>query len=291
MFVLRGERPGGADRPIIRVMARRALPPPTATGPRSRQRPSRHQSVSAAWACARSSFRALKCKFPARAMSHLHWHGRICVRTSAIERRQVGLERPPRARRSHSFSRSALTASHPDETLSPGQHFIRLSLGGFPDRVNSGPCCVCHSDRHQLHCAPPPSTPGNTRRPSEAHPNVPTPIPGIYAPPFVSESNCMPVRFPFDNSYVHLPQRLFARLDPTPVAAPRLVHLNADLAANLGLDPKELASAEGVEVWPRTASPKVRHQSRSPMLGTSCATSSLNGSRRWASDPAPARYM
>ena len=58
----------------------------------------------------------------------------------------------------------------------------------------------------------------------------------------------MPLRFPFDNTYVNLPPRLFARLDPTPVAAPRLVHLNADLAARLGLDPEEMASPEGVEV-------------------------------------------
>src|ERR1700688_3930282 len=58
----------------------------------------------------------------------------------------------------------------------------------------------------------------------------------------------MPLGFPFDNSYARLPARLFARLDPTPVAAPCLVHLNAGLAASLGLDPEELASFEGVEV-------------------------------------------
>jgi uncharacterized protein YdiU (UPF0061 family) len=51
----------------------------------------------------------------------------------------------------------------------------------------------------------------------------------------------MPLRFPFDNSYTRLPARLFARLDPTPVAAPRLVRLNAGLAASLGLDPDELS--------------------------------------------------
>jgi uncharacterized protein YdiU (UPF0061 family) len=58
----------------------------------------------------------------------------------------------------------------------------------------------------------------------------------------------MPLRFPFDNSYARLPACLFARLDPTPVAAPRLVRLNAALAASLALDPEELASPEGVEV-------------------------------------------
>lgn len=58
----------------------------------------------------------------------------------------------------------------------------------------------------------------------------------------------MPLRFPVDNSYVRLPERLFARLDPTPVAAPRLVRLNAGLAASMGLDPDELKSPEGVEI-------------------------------------------
>ena len=58
----------------------------------------------------------------------------------------------------------------------------------------------------------------------------------------------MPVHFPFDNSYARLPARLYARLDPTPVAAPRLVRVNAGLADSLGLDPEELASREGVEI-------------------------------------------
>ncbi len=58
----------------------------------------------------------------------------------------------------------------------------------------------------------------------------------------------MPLRFPFDNSYTHLPARLFARLDPTPVAAPQLVRFNAGLVKSLGLDPEELARPEGVEV-------------------------------------------
>jgi uncharacterized protein YdiU (UPF0061 family) len=58
----------------------------------------------------------------------------------------------------------------------------------------------------------------------------------------------MPARFPFDNTYARLPERFYARLDPTPVAAPRLVRLNADLAERLGLDPDGLAGPEGVEV-------------------------------------------
>jgi serine/tyrosine/threonine adenylyltransferase len=58
----------------------------------------------------------------------------------------------------------------------------------------------------------------------------------------------MTVRFPFDNTYARLPGRFYARLDPAPVAAPRLVRVNAGLARSLGLDPDELASPEGVEV-------------------------------------------
>ena len=40
----------------------------------------------------------------------------------------------------------------------------------------------------------------------------------------------------FDNSYARLPERFYARLAPTPVAAPRLIKLNTALAAQLGLD-------------------------------------------------------
>ena len=56
------------------------------------------------------------------------------------------------------------------------------------------------------------------------------------------------VRIAFDNSYARLPERLYARLDPTPVAAPLLVRVNAALAEALGLDPAALASPEGVAV-------------------------------------------
>jgi serine/tyrosine/threonine adenylyltransferase len=56
------------------------------------------------------------------------------------------------------------------------------------------------------------------------------------------------VRFAFENTYARLPEYFYARLDPTPVAAPRLVKLNVELARNLGLDPTALASAPGVEI-------------------------------------------
>ena len=68
------------------------------------------------------------------------------------------------------------------------------------------------------------------------------------------------VRPPFDNSYSRLPDRFFARVAPTPVAAPRLIRVNAPLADELGLDPAWLASDEGVQVLagnrvPETAEP------------------------------------
>ena len=57
-----------------------------------------------------------------------------------------------------------------------------------------------------------------------------------------------PVHFAFQNSYARLPERFYARLAPTPVAVPRLIKLNVDLARNLGLDPNALTSAQGVEI-------------------------------------------
>ncbi|MDB5375278.1 MAG: hypothetical protein JWP04_3920 [Belnapia sp.] len=56
----------------------------------------------------------------------------------------------------------------------------------------------------------------------------------------------MPVQIDFDTSYTRLPDRFFARLEPRPVAAPRLIRLNTALAEELGLDAKQLASPEGV---------------------------------------------
>jgi len=50
----------------------------------------------------------------------------------------------------------------------------------------------------------------------------------------------------FDNSYVRLPDRFYARLAPTPVSKPRLIKLNEPMARQLGLDPAWLTSDEGV---------------------------------------------
>lgn len=54
--------------------------------------------------------------------------------------------------------------------------------------------------------------------------------------------------FAFDNSYARLPEGFRARLAPTPVAAPRLIRVNDDLAQALGLDPDALRSPAGVAV-------------------------------------------
>ena len=56
------------------------------------------------------------------------------------------------------------------------------------------------------------------------------------------------VRFAFDNTYARLPERFYVRLNPTPVAGPRLVRVNRELARMLGLDADALASPEGVEI-------------------------------------------
>ncbi|HYH82030.1 MAG TPA: YdiU family protein [Longimicrobium sp.] len=55
--------------------------------------------------------------------------------------------------------------------------------------------------------------------------------------------------FPFDNSYARLPERFFARVSPTPVAAPRLIHLNAALADELGLDARALDGELGARIF------------------------------------------
>ncbi|MCP8897065.1 YdiU family protein [Shinella daejeonensis] len=49
-----------------------------------------------------------------------------------------------------------------------------------------------------------------------------------------------PGTLPFDNSYARLPDAFFTAVDPTPVAAPRLIAFNRSLAEELGLDPERL---------------------------------------------------
>jgi serine/tyrosine/threonine adenylyltransferase len=65
-------------------------------------------------------------------------------------------------------------------------------------------------------------------------------------PPAPASPN--PVAFGFDNSYARLPERFYARISPTPVAAPRLIKVNEKLARYLRLDPDALASPRVVEI-------------------------------------------
>jgi len=53
---------------------------------------------------------------------------------------------------------------------------------------------------------------------------------------------------PLESSYARLPEELYARVAPTPVAEPGLLRVNRPLAERLGLDPDFLESPEGVEV-------------------------------------------
>ncbi|NGX15984.1 protein adenylyltransferase SelO [Wenzhouxiangella sp. XN24] len=45
--------------------------------------------------------------------------------------------------------------------------------------------------------------------------------------------------FNFDTTYLDLPDRCYARLEPTPVARPELIAFNLDLARELGVDPDD----------------------------------------------------
>ncbi|HUQ21150.1 MAG TPA: protein adenylyltransferase SelO family protein, partial [Gemmatimonadaceae bacterium] len=45
-----------------------------------------------------------------------------------------------------------------------------------------------------------------------------------------------------------MPEHFYTRTSPTPVAEPRLIKLNVDLAIELGLDPATLGSTDGVQI-------------------------------------------
>ena len=66
--------------------------------------------------------------------------------------------------------------------------------------------------------------------------------------PDTSNSDGPAVRLGFDNTYARLPERFYTRVNPTPVATPRLVKLNLELARRLELDPHALASEQGVQI-------------------------------------------
>src|SRR3954467_6910082 len=58
----------------------------------------------------------------------------------------------------------------------------------------------------------------------------------------------MTLQILFDNSYARLPDRFYARVLPARFPAPRLIRLNRELAALLGLDPNWLQSPDGLDV-------------------------------------------
>ncbi|MBL9022851.1 MAG: YdiU family protein [Myxococcales bacterium] len=58
-----------------------------------------------------------------------------------------------------------------------------------------------------------------------------------------------PPVFSFDNSYARLPDRLFARVRPTPVRWPRLWKLNDGLARELGLETSTLSQPEAARLF------------------------------------------
>jgi len=53
---------------------------------------------------------------------------------------------------------------------------------------------------------------------------------------------------PFDNTYARLPDRFYARVEPTSVRAPRMIQVNHPLAELLGIDAEALDSPEGAAV-------------------------------------------
>jgi uncharacterized protein YdiU (UPF0061 family) len=60
---------------------------------------------------------------------------------------------------------------------------------------------------------------------------------------------------PFDNSYVRLPDRLFARVAPDPAPAPHLLALNRALCADLGIDADALETEDGARWLSGAATP------------------------------------
>ena len=61
--------------------------------------------------------------------------------------------------------------------------------------------------------------------------------------------------FAFVNQYARLPERFYARVNPTPVGAPSLIKLNHALAEELGLDAAALEQPEGVAMLAGNAVP------------------------------------
>jgi hypothetical protein len=88
----------------------------------------------------------------------------------------------------------------------------------------------------------------------------------------------MTLHFPFENTCSRLPDRFYARVAPTPVQAPRLIHLNTQLALDLGLDPNWVAGPEGLEVLAGRLVP----DSAEPIAMAYAGHHSVNLSLNWA---------
>ena len=84
------------------------------------------------------------------------------------------------------------------------------------------------------------------RRVNDILSNMSSPdVPTIALTPSATETS---LRLGFEHTYARLPARFYSRVDPTPVAAPRLIQVNRALASTLGLDADLLASPAGVEM-------------------------------------------
>ncbi|TJX14947.1 YdiU family protein [Tissierella creatinini] len=60
--------------------------------------------------------------------------------------------------------------------------------------------------------------------------------------------NSLNLGWNFDNSYIHLPEKLFSKQGPIPVRNPELIILNHDIAQLLSLDLKDLETNEGLQI-------------------------------------------
>lgn len=70
----------------------------------------------------------------------------------------------------------------------------------------------------------------------------------VLAHPMCMSTSAAPLlQIPFDNSYSTLPDRFYARVNPTRVAAPRIIRVNDELARSLGIDPVALCSNAGAQ--------------------------------------------
>jgi len=106
----------------------------------------------------------------------------------------------------------------------------------------------CHVAAFEAAERPPRHQNLHRKRPAHIQQTVSSPDNPPTASPDNLEATGHTVRFGFANTYARLPERFYARLAPTPVAAPRLVKVNVRLARELGLDPSALASEQGVEI-------------------------------------------